>query len=610
MNPISSSLNKEAMKAPTWDLESIFPGGSSSQEYKTFREQIKKELKSFSDKFDRLPQKLDDTSRAKWADFIVKVQGLMERLIEASAFVHCLVSQNVSDEAAHQIYGEMDVYRSEAQKLMVSMEAFAKKQGNKEWEKLVSTKKLQEISFFLDELRDIAKLKMAPEFEAFATDLAVNGYHAWNRLYDKMYGDLRGDFKENGETKSLSLGQLANRMNSPDRATRSQAFEKIENAWDSHANLTSMALNYLGGYRLTLYDRRKWDSPIFEALLNCRMKEETLEAMWSAVAKGTTKMAPYIDAKKKILGIDKFNWYDQGAPVGQSDRTFTFNEAGEFIIDNFSGFSKELADFAQMALSKRWVEAEDRAGKAGGGYCTSFEVKKESRIFMTWGGGFSELSTLAHELGHAYHHWVLKDKPLFAVFYPMTLGETASIFNELLVTDAALEKSKSDDEKLMLLDQKLQNAYALLCNIYARFIFEKAFYAERKKGLVARTRLDALMVEAQKKAFAGTLDPVEGHHPLFWASKLHFYMTDAPFYNFPYTFGYLFANGVYDRAQREGPSFAKNYRALLADTGKMTSEDVAKKHLGVDLTKEDFWTESVNRALSDIEPFVKLAGKM
>ena len=228
---------------------------------------------------------------------------------------------------------------------------------------------------------------------------------------------------------------------------------------------------------------------------------------------------------------------------------------------------------------------------------------------MTWGGSFSELTTLAHELGHAYHHFVLKDKPIFAGIYPMTLAETASIFNELLVTDAAFEKSADPDEKLMLLDQKLQNAYVLFCNIYARFLFDRAFYDERKKGLVSRTRLDELMLDAQKKAFAGTLDESEGLHRLFWASKLHFYITSSPFYNFPYTFGFLFACGVYARARKEGPSFAKKYRAFLADTGKMTSEQVAKKHLGIDLTKPDFWREAVNMALADIDPFVKLAGQ-
>jgi pepF/M3 family oligoendopeptidase len=604
-----SSENKDLSKAPTWDLESVYPGGSGSKELAIFLENIKKDLKSYTNKINKLPQKLNDSNRAKWADYLIKLQEFLGRLSQVASFVHCLVSQNVNDEKAHQIYGEVDVYRSEFQKLIVLLEAFAKKQSNKEWDKLGVSNKIGDSAFFLAELRDIAKLKMAPEFEAFATELAVNGYHSWNRLYDKMYGDLRGDFTENGETKQLSLGQLANKMNSPDRNIRKQAFEKIESAWESRSNMASMALNFQAGYRLTLYEKRNWDSPLFEPLLNSRIKEETLNAMWNAVEKGAPKLNQYIDAKKKILGLDKFKWYDQSAPVGKSNQTFSFYAAGDFIIENLRTFSPELADFSRMAIDKRWIEAEDRPGKAGGGYCTTFEVKKESRIFMTWGGGFSDLGTLAHELGHGYHHHVLKDMPMFAAIYPMTLAETASIFNELLVTDAALSKTSSDDEQLMLLDQKLQNAHGLLCNIYARFLFDKAFYIERKKGLVSRTRLDELMIESQKRAFAGTIDPTEGYHKLFWASKLHFYMTDTPFYNFPYTFGYLFASGVYNRAQMEGPSFAKNYRALLADTGKMTSEEVAKKHLGVDLTKPEFWSSAVERVLNDIEPFVKLAGK-
>lgn len=607
MNTQNISVSDVAAKAPRWDLESIFPGGSGSKEYHVFSSAVARDLKVMEARIDRLPVKLNSASRSKWADFIVKIQEMMARIGQAGSFVHCLISQDVNDEKAHQLYGDIDLYRSQFQKLLVKLEAFAKAQNDKEWKKLTEETKLDKSGFFLNELRDIAKMKMPPQFEAFATELAVNGYHAWNRLYDKMYGDLRGDFSENGTVKPLSLGQLANKMNSADREIRRQAFRKIEEAWESRASLASMALNFQAGYRLTLYDKRKWKSPLLEPLLNSRIKEKTLEAMWSAVEKGAPKLQKYITAKKKLLGIDKFCWYDQSAPVGKSSTVYPFDEAADFIIENFRDFSVELADFSRKAIDRRWVEAQDRPGKAGGGYCTTLEVSKESRIFMTWGGGFGDVGTLAHELGHAFHHFVLKDYPMFAAVYPMTLAETASIFNEFLVTDAALAKSNDPQEKLMLLDQKLQNAHALLCNIYARFLFDRSFYEERKIGLVSRSRLDELMVAAQKKSFVGTLDPEEGHHPLFWASKLHFFMTDAPFYNFPYTFGYLFAGGVYNRAKEEGASFARKYRALLADTGMMTSEKVAKKHLGVDITKEDFWKEAVNRVLADIEPFVRLA---
>lgn len=598
--------SKSGMKAPTWDLDSIFPGGSESAEYARFRENIRRELKAAGEQFDRLPEELDDSSRTLWIEYILKLQEIMQHVHDAESFAQCLISQNVNDEKAHQICGEVDVFNSEFEKLKVLFESFAKSQADQEWAKLVSGGELKRVEFYLNEVRDTARLKMEPEFESLAADLAVNGYHAWNRLYDKMYGDLSVDYSENGKKKKLSLSQLANKMSSPDRKIRRRAFEKLEEAWETRASLASMVLNFQAGFRLTLYSRRKWDSFLLEPLLICRLKEESLEAMWSAVETAGPKLNQYIDAKKKILGIDRFRWYDQTAPIGASHRIYSFGEAGDLIVEKLGEFSAEQADFTRMALDKRWVEAENRSGKAGGAFHSSFITSKQSRILMTFEGSFDNLSTLAHELGHAYHRRILRDAPFFSTIYPMNLAETASIFNELLVTDAALAKTTEKDEKLMLLDQKLQNAYVLFCNLYARFLFDKAFYSERKRGLVSRARLDELMVDAQKKAFVGTLAD-DGFHPLFWASKLHFYLTGQPFYNYPYTFGYLFSSGVYNRAKEEGPSFAKDYQALLADTGRMTSEEVAMKHMGADLTRSDFWLEAVNRCLSDVEPFVRLA---
>ena len=594
-------------KSPTWDLDSVFPGGSDSVEYAEFRNQIKNDLNSAVEQFKNLPEKLDDSSRPAWIGYINKLQELSDRLSQAHAFVECLVSADVNDTKARQIFGEIDVFNSEFEKIKVLIESFAKNQPDDQWEKLVTSDELKDCRFYLDEMRRIAAMKMEPEFEALAAELAVNGYHAWNRLYDKMYGDLRVEFTENGKTEKLSVGQLANKMISPDRDIRKQAFEKLEGAWETRATEASMALNYQAGFRLSLYERRKWDSPLTEPLLMSRTKKETLDAMWSAVAKAEPKIKQYIDAKKKLLGLDAYRWYDQFAPAGASDKKYTFEEASDLIVGNIAAFNKDQADFTRMALDKRWVEAEDRSGKGGGAFCTPMRAAKQSRVMMTFSGTFDSLSTLAHELGHAYHQWLRRDMPYFAAGSPMTLSETASIFNEFLITDSELSKTDNPDEKLMFLDMNLQNAANLFCNLHSRFIFDNAFYAERKKGLVSRERLDELMIEAQKKAFMGTLAD-DGYHPLFWASKLHFFLTDVPFYNYPYTFGYLFAGGVYNRAKVEGPSFADKYIKLLSGTGRGTSEQIAMEHMGVDLTEEDFWLESVNRVMSDVEPFVKLVG--
>jgi oligoendopeptidase F len=594
--------------APTWDLETIFPGGSRSTEYVGFRSKVKKDLDEATSMLKTLPKNIDEQTLPAWVDFVLKLQSIYENIDLVRSFAACLISQDVSDADAHAIVNEGDAYLAGWQKLRAGLEARSLKIPNKQWKLLLGAGEMKKIAFYLNELRTIAKSKMPIELESLALELAVNGYHAWNRLYDKMAGDLTTDFTEDGQTKQLSMGQLAIKMSSPDRKIRQQAFHKLSESWNSCAELAAMALNAQAGFRLSLYKNRNWQSPLYEPLTMARMRQETLDTMWRVVKRETPRLKPYIEAKKKLLGIDKFCWFDEFAPCGKMDRLYSFEEAGQFIFENTRSFSTDMAEFVRMALDKRWIEAEDRYGKAAGGFCTGTGPRRQSRIFMTYGGTFENLLTLAHELGHAYHSWVLKDKPFFATEYPMNLAETASTFAETLVIDAALAQAADPEEKLMLLDQKLQAAFIMFTDIHCRYLFDEGFYAERRDGIVQKDRLNEIMIDAQQEAFAGMLAD-EGYHPLFWCSKLHFYLTEVPFYNFPYTFGHLFSGGVYDQAKKEGPAFADKYRALLADSGSMTTEDLALKHLNIDLSQESFWGGAVNHQLANVETFVKLANE-
>jgi len=593
--------------APRWDLDSIFPGGSRSPQYKAFCEKVRTSLAETNEKFARLPRKLDDRTAPQWEAFILQLQDDLENIKLVRSFAGMLASQDVNDAGAMAAEAVADQLMSEWQKIESALQMLTLEQSDAAWEKLVLSAELRPVRLYLDELRRIAKSKMPLELESLALDLAVSGFHAWNRLYNKLAGSLRAEFPVEGKTEELSMGQLATKMSNPDRSVRKLAFEKLTESWASVADPAAMILNSMAGFRLALYKARKWDSILFEPLTQARMSQEALDAMWTVVARENQRLLPYVEAKMDLLGIDKYTWYDEFAPVGSADRLFTFEQAIDFITANLRSFSPALAEFCRMAAEKRWIEAEDRPGKRAGAFCSGTGPLRQTRVFMTYAGSYENLLTLAHELGHSYHNHVLKERPFFATQYPMTLAETASILNELLVTDAALNATDDRDEKLMYLDQKLQNAYVLLCDLYCRYLFDLAFYAERKNGTVERDRLSELMVQAQKQAYGKLLDE-SGHHPLFWASKLHFYLTDRPFYNYPYTVGYLFATGVYDRARKEGPGFAKKYVALLEDTGSMTTDDAARKHLGVDLKTEDFWQAAVDRALADVTEFVKLAG--
>jgi pepF/M3 family oligoendopeptidase len=590
-----------------WDLDSVFEGGSDSKEFSDFRRKLAEDIAVAREKLDSLPLNLEGNNLKGWTDLVALLRDVSLRQHHAEGYTYCLAAQDVNDTRAMTILDELTAQDAEIEGIMIGIEALALAVDDKAWEELVSQPELAEASFRWKEIRRHAKLKMEPRLEKLATDLAVNGLHSWNLLYTKMAGDLRAELTVDGKTEELSMGQLSNKMSSPDRDIRKQAFDKLEEAWHSTDSLAALELNAIAGFRLSLYRNRGWDDPLQEAFMMARVRPDTVEAMWKAVSGGLDRVTRYIEARKRRLGIDDFRWYDQTAPIPGSDRTLTYDEAADFVVKHLGSFSPDMGEFARMAIDNRWIEAEDRSGKMAGGFCTGLPVVKQSRIFMTFSGNYDETMTLAHELGHAYHSWVLKDKDYFARRYPMTLAETASTFNEMLVTDAALAAAADEEEKLALLDKKLQEHFIMFCNIYARYLFETRFYHERGKGSVPKERLNEIMVQAQKDAY-GSILAEDGYHPVFWASKLHFSETGVPFYNYPYTFGHLFAGGIYDRAKKEGPGFAEKYKALLADTGSMTCEEVARNHLGVDLAAGGFWTDAVDRALSDVDTFIKLAG--
>lgn len=591
-----------------WDIDSIFAGGSQSAAFDSFLNTLEKDVTHAEEV--GVPAPLNQETQSAWIETIETYYNLSAHVSQGFSFAGCLVSQDVNDEAARLLISRLGQISAQINTLWTQLAAAATEQSDEDWQALLQTDTLKQVAFNLNQKRTLARQKMPSELESLAGELATDGYHAWQQLYGTVSGFKEVEFQENGSTRKMSLGQLQNKFFSdPNRDVRQRAFAAYEEAWKELAPISAMALNYQAGFRLTLYRHRNWDSVLQEPLFNNRITRQTLDTMWDVINSKSSKLLGYFEAKAKLLGIDKLTWYDLSAPIGQTNRTYTFEEAGSFIIDNFRPINSDIADFCQMAIDKQWIEAEDRPGKRGGAYCTSLPLSKETRIFMTFDGTYSTLSTLAHELGHGYHSWAMRDLPYGAKSYTMSVAETASTFNELVVTDASLKASNNDEERLSLLNQKLDDASTFMMNIRARYEFERAFFKKRLKGQLSVDELSDIMLDAQKRAHHHALAE-DGYYPLFWASKHHFYITGAPFYNFPYTFGYLFSHGVYEIAKQEGAGFQKRYTALLRDTGSMETEDLAQTHLGVDLSKPDFWESAVDSILSEVDDFVALSEKV
>ncbi|AWB45905.1 oligoendopeptidase [Paenibacillus sp. CAA11] len=589
----------------TWDLESIFPGGSESAKLKSFIEALEADIARLDQEIKQAsaPSTLEDTKGLD--SFINTLQSVYSRMGEASSFIGCLTAQNTQDKKAIQLSDRMTSLGARLESVTAVFENVLRQVDDELFSAWISREDIAPIAFSLTESRDRAKEKLPPEQESLVLDLAVDGYHGWSEHYDTIVGKFGIPYKnDKGEEVILSAGQAANKMHDTDRDVREDIFAKWEATWKELADYGADTLNRLGGFRLKLYAKRGWEDVLKEPLAINRMSRETLDTMWQVITEHKPVFVKYLERKAKLLGVDKLSWADVEAPMGGKEGgKIPYEDAAEVIVKEFNGFSPKMSEFAVDAFNKNWIEAEDRPGKRPGGFCTSLTESKETRIFMTYGGTASNVSTLAHELGHAYHQHVMRDLPVFCQDYAMNVAETASTFAENILSTAQVSAAKDKEEKLALLEEKIQRSVAFFMNIHARFLFETRFYDQRKAGLLSAEDLCELMEEAQKEAFCGALG---SYHPHFWLSKLHFYITGVPFYNFPYTFGFLFSSGLFARAQAEGATFAAKYDALLQDTGRMKVEDLAQKHLGVDLTKPDFWREAIALSVADVEQFLEM----
>ncbi|HUE17374.1 MAG TPA: M3 family oligoendopeptidase, partial [Planctomycetaceae bacterium] len=462
------------------------------------------------------------------------------------------------------------------------------------------------------------RLRLPKEMENLAADLAVDGIHGWGRLYDRISGALRVRVMERGEVVAKSPSQV--QLDSPERSVRQNNFYASDKAWSEIADTCADALNHITGTRLTIYRKLGLPGHIEAPLRYNRMTQATLDAMWSAVTARKRVLLKYLAKKAGLLGLERLSWYDLQAPLPQAPglggERLPYDEACGHVLTTFNGFSHDFGSFAESALTRRWVEVENRPGKRQGGFCTSFPAARQSRIFMTYTDSADSMSTLAHELGHAYHSHVLRDRPVFLQDYPMNLAETASTFAEAVLNEERLEAAEADavrsgsqsrHEQLVLLDNMLGDAVIYLMNIHARFLFEDRISTERAAGELSAARLSELMLAAQREAFCDGLAE-DGWYPNFWISKLHFYMSSLPFYNFPYTFGYLLSLGVYAMASEMGDQFASRYGRFLLATGSCDTEEAVESTLGCDLTKPAFWNRSLDIVEQRVERFLELAG--
>jgi len=595
----------------TWDLTSYFPEFNGA-EMLCFKEALRQDVEALKQSAAALAPLTEENAPA-WETIFLRHEDLLRRMSHLGSYISCLASSDARNEAYLKEEAALARQRAEFAKVRIELLRAVKNSSDEIFALFIARPSLSGAQNYLNRLREEAGRAMVPDKEVLATDLGVDGIQAWGRLYDTMASKLEFDMVyPDGQRERLPMSQRRSLMDHPDRRVRKAAFLGGNTAWQSIEDAAAAALNAIAGTRLTLNRHRGVEHFLEIALFQAAISRKTLDAMLDALRANIEIPRRVLRLKAGQMGQTGVAWYDLGAPLDLPDhQKLSWDQAKQTVAASFSLAYPALANFYKAeVIGKNWIDWEPRAGKRPGGFCSTSMLSKESRIFMTYNESLGDVLTLAHESGHAFHGYLMRDARPYARGYPMTLAETASTFGEQVLMNGLLDDpSVSDAQKALMLDVEIGHGAVYLLDIPVRYEFEKSFYEERKSGELSVSRLKELMVATQREVVGGLLEP-GGEDPYLWASKLHFYITGITFYNFPYTFGYLLSRGLYAMFRKEGDDFLPKYEELLRLAGSDTAENVVRRTVGRELEAPEFCSDAIEsleeplKRLEDLLPKV------
>ena len=547
----------------------------------------------------------DTKQIVKKLEEFVKINNDFSELI-GKLFAYCNLTINV-DTKNQQALHNLEILEEKLTALAAPSSKFLKWLGAIDDlnDKIKKSDILKEHNFILMENKMLSKYILDEKEEVLISKLKNTGSNSWSKLKDLLVSNLLIDINIDGVDKKLPLPAIRNMAYEKNGELRKKAYEVELNSYKTIEDSVAACLNSIKGESLTINKMKGYKSILDETLIHSRMDEQSLDAMLSALKESLPAFRRFFKRKSELLGNSKgLPFYDLFAPMGEVNMTYTYEEARDFIVANFRTFSHKLADFALNAFNKNWIDAEPREGKVGGAFCYNLHSIGESRIMSNFSGSFSDVVTLAHELGHGYHGYCLDSQTELNSSYPMPIAETASTFCETIIKKAAI-RTATKDEAFAILEAEISDCGQVIVDIYSRYLFETELFKRREKNSLSVQELKEIMLSAQKEAYGEGLDE-DFLHPYMWLCKPHYYYTDSHFYNFPYAFGLLFAKGLYAEYLEKGDDFVTTYDKLLSVTGKNKISDITKL-VGIDVHSIDFWRNSLNLIEKDIDEFIKLS---
>lgn len=571
-----------------WSLKEIYPSFESEEFQRDFER-----FSNFREVFNGLTLE-DNLESIKAA--IAALEEFSVLSSRLGNYINLTLTANTTDETANKYrtlfgnaYAALNSAYTKVYKFIGSVET-----------DITADENLKDYEFYFAEAKQQYKHLLSDELEDVIAKFSISGGDGWEQLFEAMTSGVEGEFK--GE--KVTLSEIRNMAYDADATVRKEAYETELKMYDTIKEPIAFALNNIKQQVLTETSLRGFESPLAQTLEASRMSRQTLDALLEAIREYLPQFRAYLKHKAALLGHENgLPFYDLFAPIGESSRRFTIEESKEFLLENFKGFSEDLAQMTKEAYENNYIDFLPRKGKVGGAFCSNLPFIKQSRILTNFSGSLSDVVTIAHELGHAYHGLHIENHRVLNQEYSMPVAETASTFNENIVMNTVISEA-SDAEKVALLESQLQDTTQIIVDIYSRYLFEASVFENREKSFMFSKDLEQLMLDAQKEAYGDGLDP-DAMHPYMWACKPHYYSSGLSFYNFPYAFGGLFSKGLYAIYQEQPEGFVEKYQELLRATTVTSAEDTAKV-LGVDVTDSAFWKKALAQVADNIEQFIAL----
>ena len=582
----------------TWNLDVMYKGYDDPKYINDF-----KKVSEIVNNINSL--KLDDNNPIVTIEENLRLtEELNTLLMELFTYSSLRSSTNVNDFEAMKEMGQLQMLLQETVEASVMFQKYITKFDLDSLAK--ESNIIKTYLFLLKKQQEEATHMLTEKEEILASKLEMVGSNSWSDLQSQLTSNLM--IKVEGFDELMPLSAVRSLAYSANKEERINAYKAELNAYKQIDTSVAMALNNIKREVNIMMPLRGYEDALSKTLIQSNVSIETLNAMIEAIKDERENFRRYFKLKAKALGYKNgLPFYELFAPMGSMTRTYSIDEAKDLVLDVYKSFSNELYEMGKKAFENRWIDFLPKEGKVGGAFCASLDNHHESRVLTNFTGSLGDVQTLAHELGHAYHGHVIHNNAPLNRDYPMPLAETASILCQTLMAKKMINDLTDPNELLTVVEQSLQEDTQCVIDILSRFIFEKDVLSKPVSQPLSSDDLCEMMLNAQDESYGDGLDK-DYRHPYMWLCKGHYYSAGLNYYNWPYAFGLLYAKGLYKEYLKDKDAFVKNYDQMLMNTGCMNVEDVAKC-MNIDVTKKEFWLESLKFIEEDIDLFEELLNK-